>query len=215
MQRRERRSQKERTAETSARLMEATVDLLHDRGFWRLSTPEIARHAGVSRGALTHHFAGREEIITRSIGHMLNRVTADLHRFAEDFAARGGSSDEIVDRIWQIMSDRLFYVTMEYLPEARHNPDFKAALIPIVREFHAGLDAVWTALADRSGVDPDHTRTAMNATMCLVRGMIAQTILRDDARYYADMLDFWKRQLRQHFPLDATHRARRGTESAA
>lgn len=46
-----RRSQKERSAETSARLMNATIDLLHDRGLARTTTPEIARVAGVSRGA--------------------------------------------------------------------------------------------------------------------------------------------------------------------
>jgi AcrR family transcriptional regulator len=195
-----RRSQQERSAETSTRLLNATIDLLHDHGFSRLSTPEIARAAGVSRGALTHHFASKEDLVTRAIAHMLRRTTADLHDFAEDFAARGGSSDEIVDYIWQIMSDRLFYVTMEYLPEARHNADFKKSLVPVVREFHAGLDAVWTALAQRTGVDPDHARTVMNATMCLVRGMIAQTILRRDAPYYEDLLAFWKAQVRQHFP---------------
>jgi AcrR family transcriptional regulator len=197
-----RRSQKERSAETSTRLMTATIDLLHDRGLSRTSTPEIARAAGVSRGALTHHFTSREAIISASVAEMLGKTTADLHRFAEDFMKRGGSSDEIVDYIWRMMSDRLFYVTMEYLPEARHNPAFKADLIPTVREFHAGLDAIWTALAARTGVDPDHVRVVMNATMCLVRGMISQTILRTDPEYYGDMLRFWKQQVRRQFPIE-------------
>lgn len=198
-----RRSQKERSAETSTRLMNATIDLLHDRGLARTSTPEIARAAGVSRGALTHHFAGREAIISASVADLLSKATRDLHRFAEDFIARGGSSDEIVDYIWQMMDDRLFYVTMEYLPEARHNPDFRADLIPTVRDFHAGLDAIWTALAMRAGVEPDHARIVMNATMCLVRGMISQTVLRpDDPAYYREMLAFWKQQVRQQFPIE-------------
>lgn len=210
-----RRSQKERSAETSARLMSATIDLLHDRGLARTSTPEIARHAGVSRGALTHHFAGRDAIISASVADMLGKSTRDLHRFAEDFVARGGSSDEIVDYIWRMMSDRLFYVTMEYLPEARHNPGFKADLVPVVKDFHAGLDAIWTALAARTGVDPDHARVVMNATMCLVRGMIAQTILRSDAHYYEEMLRFWKQQVRQHFPMDAKAPPREREASAS
>lgn len=183
--------------------MNATIDLLHDRGIARTSTPEIARAAGVSRGALTHHFAGREAIISASVADMLAKTTRDLHRFAEDFIARGGSSDEIVDYIWQMMSDRLFYVTMEYLPEARHNPGFRADLVPVVRDFHAGLDAIWTALAARTGVDADHTRVVMNATMCLVRGMISQTVLRSDPHYYEQMLRFWKQQVRQQFPMEA------------
>jgi hypothetical protein len=91
---------------------------------------------------------------------------------------------------------------MEYLPEARHNPAFRADLIPTVKEFHAGLDAVWTALATRAGTDPDHTRIVMNATMCLVRGMISQTVLRpNDPAYYEGLLSFWKQQVRQHFPM--------------
>lgn len=196
-----RRSQKERSAETSARLMKATIDLLHDRGIARTTTPEIARAAGVSRGALTHHFPNREAIITASVADQLGKVAQELHRFAEDFLTRGGSSDEIVDRLWSVMSDRLFYVTLEYLPEARHNPGFRADLVPVVRDFHVALDAVWTALARRTGVDPDHTRVVMNATMCLVRGMIAQTVLRKDPAYFEEMLSFWKRQVRQHFPI--------------
>src|SRR3954454_9009472 len=94
---------------------------------------------------------------------------------------------------------------MEYLPEARHKTGFKADLVPVVRDFHAGLDAVSHALASRTGADPDHTRTVMNATMCLVRGMIAQTILRNDPPYYAAMLRFWKTQVRQHFPARAAN----------
>ncbi len=199
-----RRSQRERSAETSSKLLEATIDLLHDRGLARTSTPEIARKAGVSRGALTHHFAGREAIISASISHMLDKTTEGLHRFAEEFVTHGGSSDEIVDYIWQMMSDRLFYVTMEFLTEARHNADFKAELIPTVRKFHAGLDAIWTALASRTGAEPDHVRTVMNATMCLVRGMIAQTVLRNDAPYYEQMLNFWKQQVRQQLPMQNT-----------
>ena len=51
--------------------MNATIDLLHERGIARTSTPEIARLAGVSRGALTHHFASREAIISASVADLL------------------------------------------------------------------------------------------------------------------------------------------------
>ena len=79
---------------------------------------------------------------------------------------------------------------------------FGEVLIPLVKEFHAGLDAIWTALAARAGTDPDHTRTVMNATMCLFRGMISQTVLRpNDPAYYEGMQRFWKQQVSQHFPM--------------
>lgn len=194
------RTQGERSAETLARIRKATVDVMYEKGFSRTSTPEIAAAAGLSRGAMTHHFASKEDILTDAIAFMLDEVNEKLFAFAEDYAERGGSTDEIVDYIWQFMSDRLFYVTMEYLPETRHNPEFRDRLIPVVKRFHGGLDAIWSALARKKGVPEDHARTVMNATMCIVRGMIAQTILREDQDYYARMLAFWKGEVRRLFP---------------
>ncbi|SHM33864.1 TetR/AcrR family transcriptional regulator [Roseibium suaedae] len=194
------RTQEERSAETLARIRRATIDVLYERGFSRTSTTEIAKVAGLSRGAMTHHFASKEEILTDAIAAMLEEVNQRLFAFAEEYGERGGTTDEIVDYIWQFMSDRLFYVTMEYLPETRHNEEFKARLIPVVRRFHEGLDAIWSALARKRGVPEDHARIVMNTTMCIVRGMIAQTVLRQDGGYYADMLAFWKNEVRRQFP---------------
>ncbi|WP_298956753.1 TetR/AcrR family transcriptional regulator [uncultured Methylobacterium sp.] len=197
--RRTRKTQQERSADTTARLLEATIDLLHDRGFSRLSTTDIAEQAGLSRGALTHHFASKEEIIVAAIADQLRRSTAALHAMAGEIRASGGTTDEIVDFIWAMMTDRLFYVTMEYLPEARHNPPFRAAIVPVVKEFHDGLNAVWAELAAQAGVEVGRALVLMNATMCMIRGMIAQTPVKDDPAYFRALLDFWKDNLRREF----------------
>lgn len=201
-QRKQRRTQQERSAETVTSLLEATIDLLHDRGLYRMSTTEIAERAGVSRGALTHHFSSKEEIIVAAVAHMLRKSTASLHAMAADIRRSGGSTDEIVDYLWRMMDDRLFYVTMEYLPEARHNRDFHDKIIPVVQEFHAGLNAVWAELAGQAGIAADHALVLMNATMCLIRGMIAQTAVKDDPAYFHALLDFWKSQVKREFRLE-------------
>lgn len=197
---RRKRTQSERSGETRQALFDATIDLLHDEGFSKTSTPEIARKAGVSRGALTHHFATKEDLVTSAVADHLTQVNMKLAAFADNYGRRGGSTDEIVDYLWQIMFDRLFYVTLEYLPEARHNDSFRDGLIPVVHEFHDRLDGIWTALAAHREVDPASVRIVMNATMCLIRGMIAQTVLRPaDSNYYETLLTFWKQQVRAYF----------------
>lgn len=195
-QTRKRRSQQERTAETRTRLLTATIDLMHDKGLAHTSTNDIAEAAGVSRGALTHHFQSREDLVTSAIEHMLSGVTEELRAFTHEFALGEASVDELVDFLWRIMDDRLFYVTLEYLPEARHNDMFRERLVPVVSDWHAALDGIWNELSLRYGLPPGEARSLMNATMCVVRGMIAQTILRDDPRYYADLLEFWKASIR-------------------
>lgn len=196
MAQRIRRSQQARSAETRARLLDAAVTLLDSKGLAHTSTNDIAEAAGVSRGALTHHFESREDLIASAIEHMLGDATQTLERFTREFSKGAASSDELIDFLWGLMSNRLFHVTLEFLPEARHNAMFRERLVPVVANWHAALDVIWNDLARRYDVEPGRARSLMNATMCLLRGMIAQTILRDDPPYYGRLLEFWKASVR-------------------
>ena len=58
-----RRTQEERRAETSAKLLKATIDLLLEKGFSKFRIADAAAKAKVSRGGQTHHFATKNELI--------------------------------------------------------------------------------------------------------------------------------------------------------
>lgn len=200
---RPRRTQDERSEETRLALHRATIRLLLERGYSRFTTADAAAAAGVSRGALTHHFANKEDLVVRSVAQDLDAVTAGLRAFlAEGHGLRRGP-DEIVDHLWAMMAGGLFYVTMEYLPEARHNAPFRDRLLPVVREFHAALDALWASVSDAHGLDPDEARVTLNATLCLMRGMVAQSVLKPDEGYFAGLLAHWKAHLRSVFARSA------------
>jgi AcrR family transcriptional regulator len=57
-----RRTQEERRAATRAALVAAARDLFAARGYGDVGTEEIVRLAGVTRGALYHHFADKTEL---------------------------------------------------------------------------------------------------------------------------------------------------------
>jgi AcrR family transcriptional regulator len=56
------RTQAERSGATRAALIDAARPLFAERGYANLGTEEIARAAGVTRGALYHHFDGKREL---------------------------------------------------------------------------------------------------------------------------------------------------------
>lgn len=57
-----RRTQAARTEATRAALIAAARPLFAERGYTGVGTEEIARAAGVTRGALYHHFDGKREL---------------------------------------------------------------------------------------------------------------------------------------------------------
>ncbi|MEO3788440.1 TetR/AcrR family transcriptional regulator [Actinocorallia sp. B10E7] len=68
------RTQAERRSATQARLLEATADTLADLGWAGLSTTEVSRRAGVSRGAQQHHYPTKMELVAAALEHLLGRL---------------------------------------------------------------------------------------------------------------------------------------------
>jgi len=199
-----RRTQEMRSAETRAKLIEATLEVLETRGYARATTAEIADLAGVSRGALTHHFAGKDDLVAAAVDHLLRGSTAEIAALAGDVRSGGLDLGGFLDRLWAMFSGRLFMVTLEHVTEARHNPWLKARLVPLVRDFHAALDRIWRTFFEGSTMSPAEVETTLNATLCLLRGMGVQTVLRDDPRYYAALLATWKAELERRIGRKGT-----------
>lgn len=212
------RTQEERSAETQARLIEATLDLLIERGYAAATTAAIAARAGVTRGALHHHFAGKDDLVVQSVQHLLRRWIGEIRQVAAQVRSGGLSLPAFVDRMWELFSGRFFLVTLEHVTAARHNPFLREQLVAVTREFHAALDETWHDVFDGAGLRESEVEAAFNATLCLMRGMRLQTILRDDPAYYVRLLGFWKTVLANHSekdPAGAKHVLKRTDEKVA
>jgi len=72
------RTQAERSAATRAALVAAARPLFTERGFAAVGTDEIARAAGVTRGALYHQFAGKEELFVAVFEQVESELVARL-----------------------------------------------------------------------------------------------------------------------------------------
>ncbi len=81
-----RRSQAERSESTRGALIGAARTLFAERGYAEVGTEEIVRAAGVTRGALYHHFDGKRDLFEA----VYERVEAEL---AERIATGALSAD--------------------------------------------------------------------------------------------------------------------------
>ena len=65
-----------RLAETRARLLDAVIESLAERGYAATSTTEVARRSGLTRGAQLHHFGTKERMMVAVVQRLSERTNA-------------------------------------------------------------------------------------------------------------------------------------------
>jgi AcrR family transcriptional regulator len=70
-----------------ARLMDAARALFVERGYAETSTPEVVRAAGVTRGALYHHFADKLALFDAVVAAEAEALTLEIERASEAASA--------------------------------------------------------------------------------------------------------------------------------
>jgi AcrR family transcriptional regulator len=143
---RERRTQAERRAHTHAALLDATTRCLVERGYSRTSTNDIIRIAGVSRGALLHHFASKAELLGAAVDHVVTRCEVE---FRESFAAlpvEERTLERAVDQLWDLFRGPSFDAALELLVAARTDRELRVVLQDVLARFERNVSADFAML---------------------------------------------------------------------
>jgi AcrR family transcriptional regulator len=74
----------EQSEATRGALVEAARPLFAERGYAAVATEEIVRAAGVTRGALYHHFAGKEDLFAAVYEQVEADLVAEIGQVATD-----------------------------------------------------------------------------------------------------------------------------------
>jgi len=79
-----RRSQAERSRTTRTALIETARALFAERGYAAVPADEIVRAAGVTRGALYHHFGDKQGLFRAVVEQLEEEITAEVAATARD-----------------------------------------------------------------------------------------------------------------------------------
>ena len=120
--------------------MRATVESLVELGYAHTTTQEVQRRAGVSRGALTHQFTSKAELVLAAVDHLYEEFSASVRAAATELPEESGARVRLgVELVWQRFHGPLFVAAMELWTAARTDPELRAALLPHERRLGVQL----------------------------------------------------------------------------
>lgn len=180
-----------------ARLLEATVECLVERGFAGTSTTLVSERAGVSRGAQLHHFPTKNDLVVAAVEHLTEKRGADLAAAAVGLPAGRRRTRAVLQMLADHFTGPVFTAALELWVAARTDEALMSAVGPLEqrvgRETHRMTVELLGADESRPG-----TRELVQATLDLVRGLGLANTITDDARRRGRILDRWADVLDQH-----------------
>ncbi|MFE6612369.1 TetR/AcrR family transcriptional regulator [Amycolatopsis sp. NPDC057786] len=185
------RTQAERREQTRAALLDATIDCLVDLGYARTSVQEICARAGVSKGAVQHHFSAKAELMAAAVEHLTEKLRGRLA--ASITALPGGASGvaAAIDLLWEGYSGTLSTAATELWVAARTDPELREAIRPVDKALGRSTLEHVTAVA--GDLPKERAEILFWLTVNLTRGLALDAELGGDPKRRRQLLDEWKR----------------------
>jgi AcrR family transcriptional regulator len=198
-----RRTQAERRASTQTRLLDATLECVAELGYHRTTTTEVARRAGLSRGAQLHHFGTKAELVVRALDHLHERYNTEFRAAMAELAGSGANPLEAaIDVLWGLYSTPTGSAWMALSLAAAGDPELRSRMAELDRRSMAMAAATFAELFPGvAGVDPLFSIAPL-FTFTVLDGLALRYAVVQDDQQVSAVLDALKAVSRVMAPAD-------------
>lgn len=174
--------QARKTRITREKILNAVVSLIKEGGFGAASSSQIARRAGVTWGAVQHHFGSKEDILEAVLALSHEQFTAsmagaDLHH--------GSLSDRVglfIDTMWEHYQSELYLAALEILLALRGQRDTTSALQLTEAQARTHLATMHEIFADADVAD-EQLLEGLVFAHCFLTGLTLERLLDPTMRH--------------------------------
>jgi AcrR family transcriptional regulator len=160
-----------------ARLSAAAYEVIAERGHSAFRTAAVAARAGVSEGALLHHFPTKEDVTLAAIEQALSLASAASQR---RLARVSKPADAVLKAMLAdfrafFLGDR-FWAALGITMDATKNPDMAPRIRKVVSACRSPIYAAWAAKLVACGWSEDRATEAVAMTAALTCGFAIRTL---------------------------------------
>ena len=190
-----RRTQAERSEETRRRILDAALVLLGERGYAGLRTLDVAQAAGVSKGAQTHHFPSKDELVVAVVEHVFQRASEQARERARR-VRRGITPDEAIKALiadaQEFFFSELFLIALDLAIQGRLREAARNPMTELSAATRLPVEAQWRAALVESGVPGEVADDLLWLTLSIVRGLAVRRLWQHDAPRFNRLFRLWR-----------------------
>ena len=192
--------QQTKSENTRHSILDAAIRCFYEFGYNNTTTEKIAKEAGVSRGAMLHHFPSRWDLIKASVRH-LNEQRIALYLSEEGDIQEGAEHSRVeegIDAYWKQLNTPAFVVFHELQVAARTDPELLEVMIPAIEEFdRLGMKATRKLFPDLAM--SEEFRRTFSLSFYLLEGLATNRFTRNTGRDADELLAWLKAELRRSY----------------
>lgn len=209
-----RRTHAERSSETQTKVMQAALKVLAERGYAGFRIEAVVKMAGVSRGALLHHFPKKRDLIISTYEFLFSQLVQSSFERGAGKLDFDDLFDALMEDAEEFFLGEHFLQVIDILISAANEPDIRQDILDISKRSRAPVEKAWV---DRlAGYLPkDVADDLVFMTFNNFRGFATRTFLQDDKTKFKKAAALWKKMVREHLEMHGllTTRNRRRTAS--
>ena len=172
-QERERRSNVDRSAQTRRQIFEATVRCLQSGGYGAVTNIRVAEEAGVSRGAMMHHFPTQQALLVAAIEYAYGKLSDYRMQVLSKLDPGLPRYRALIDLAWATAQMPEGVACNEVRHGSRSDPEIRAAVTPIMTRLSDDYGRLHMRLAREAGLDANEEVQGLTATTALTMRSLA------------------------------------------
>jgi AcrR family transcriptional regulator len=191
-----RRTQAERSEETRTRILKAAANLIRKRGYARFRTAEVAKEAGLSRGAQLHHFPTKDSLVVATLEHVFEQAQMLSRRRASAVNRPRDLIEAVIEDAREFFFSEHFMVAIDIVLSTSTDQSVRKQILDISRKARRPAEAAWAEALAANGVPGQLASDLVALTLSLVRGMALRTLWDNDPKWFDELFALWRQMIR-------------------
>jgi AcrR family transcriptional regulator len=188
--------QAQKSASTRLQIVEAALRCFVELGYSGTTTTVIANKAGLSRGAMLHHFPSKIDIVRAAVEHLHAKRLKAFRKSIDRLPRDDGRPRRALEAYWEHVKHPMYVAFLELWVAARTDPELAAILAPAQDSFEREWYSTAVDLFPEWQESGENFDVALDLVHYVMDGMAVSFLTHEHGDQDKRLLNYLEGQLR-------------------